>query len=708
MTGYPVFLNGRTTQNKPSWKLIKGRYGKPVLTPIWGADVTESRCIDVVKPSMMTTAEGQTPRSETILKTSWPNEMDNNRFKQSVQPPVREASMPLSDHVSVEERREKSAAECPMPPNGVTIDRSWHKVMNSNRNEKPIRTRALRTVVRESDCVEIKRGLQTVEADRCVDRDDEVRPGSGQAAALTTGGIGTVATNNRGGHCTDCNKKTTTSGTVRTNSGDVRKPLSGLLPLVVNKLTPTDGTGAMHYQWIVRESIKTTEMKMPRNYLEIPELKIPKLFLHLAEEARNSELVDDQSTDTKDVQPQRTGQTRPVLITEIMTSTPVLGSRASRVTNTSTEMIPDINRDKPVNRSGPVGQLSDTEQPIMLGVMTDKGANGPNGPVGHDVMLAGRMEMVNRPDPVGPYSGTEQSVFLRLDADQGEHIPTNRVHPGVKMFRTQPVADGPAGTDEMYAVHDEDRPTAGGPVGRFPDPGPLYYSKMSSPDDSYQPLVTGPSGTNGMNAINNPGRPTAGGPLGRPFKLDPMGPRAMLSLGDGNQPTSVGPVGRPWTPEQPGDKVTKPDYKRTTQTRSESESDTRAPDSVIQTESEVHRGRVNISKANGPTDSSVVPPSSGSVVHSLGKRTTQTKSESDSVAGIPDPVIRTGSEVQTDRVNISMANGPTDSTVTPPSSDSGVHSLGEQWENMSTNSTNTGSIQTVKTFYGGDTSQVDR
>ena len=59
-------------------------------------------------------------------------------------------------------------------------------------------------------------------------------------------------------------------------------------------------------------------------------------------------------------------------------------------------------------------------------------------------------------------------------------------------------------------------------------------------------------------------------------------------------------------------------------------------------------------------------------------------------------------------MNICMANGLTDSSVTPPSSDSGVHSLGEQWENMSTNSMNTGSIQTVKTFYGGDTSQVDR
>ena len=158
-------------------------------------------------------------------------------------------------------------------------------------------------------------------------------------------------------------------------------------------------------------------------------------------------------------------------------------------------MTPDMNLDKPMIGSGPVGQLSDTEQPETLGVMMKPGAHGPIGPVGRDVLLTGRLEMVARPDPVGPHSRPEQSVSLRLDADQGEHIPTHRVHPGVNMFRAQPVTDGPAGpdrtrrpvgTDEMYAVHDDVRPTAGGPVGRFPVPGPLKYSKISSPDDSYQ------------------------------------------------------------------------------------------------------------------------------------------------------------------------------------------------------------------------------
>ena len=42
---------------------------------------------------------------------------------------------------------------------------------------------------------------------------------------------------------------------------------------------------------------------------------------------------------------------------------------------------------------------------------------------------------------------------------------------------------------------------------------------------------------------------------------------------------------------------------------------------------------------------------------------------------IPDPAEETESPIQTDFTNLGD---------TPPSSDSGVHSLGEQWENMST------------------------
>ena len=429
------------------------------------------------------------------------------------------------------------------------------------------------------------------------------------------------------------------------------------------------------------------EMLIPRNYLEIPETRIPGVLFELAEEARNIILVDNQSCDTKDVHPQQTGLARPVFVTKMIDSPPVFQSRALRATNTSTEIIPNINlsgRGEPVNRSGPVGpqhnaeQLvllglntdkrgtaptgpvgpqNHTEQPVLLGVNTDKRGNAPNGPVGHDVMLAGQGEIVDRPDLVGPHSSTEQSVFLRLDVDQVDQVPASIVHPGVNMFRNQPVADGPAGpdrtrrpvgTDGMHAVYDADRQTAGGPVGRFFNLCPLGPSRMSSLDESYQPLAVGPSGTEGIYAGNDSDRPTAGGPVGRLFSLDPMGPSVLSSSGDGNQPPFVGPVGKPFITGRPGDQVSGPDCERMIQTRNESESAT----------------------------------------------------------GVPDPVVQTGSDVLTDRGNIDTANVPADSRDTPPSSDSGVHSLGEQWENMSTNSMDMESVQNEEPCYGGDASQV--
>ena len=102
--------------------------------------------------------------------------------------------------------------------------------------------------------------------------------------------------------------------------------------------------------------------------------------------------------------------------------------------------------------------------------------------------------------------------------------------------------------------------------------------------------------------------------------------------------------------------------KRLTQTKSVSKSVAGIPDPMIQTGSEVHTDQVNISMVNGPTDSTVISPSRDSDMRSLGERLTQTKSVSESVAGIPDPVIQTECEVQIDRVNISIANGPTDSS----------------------------------------------
>ena len=127
-----------------------------------------------------------------------------------------------------------------------------------------------------------------------------------------------------------------------------------------------------------------------------------------------------------------------------------------------------------------------------------------------------------------------------------------------------------------------------------------------------------------------------------------MGPSGMSSSDEWNQPPAVGPVGKPFINGPLGNQVSESDCRRTIQIRSESESTT----------------------------------------------------------GVPDPVIQTGSDVWTDGVNTGTANGPAGSGDTLPSSDSGVHSLGEQWKNMSTNSMDMESVQKGKPSYGGDTRQL--
>ena len=67
--------------------------------------------------------------------------------------------------------------------------------------------------------------------------------------------------------------------------------------------------------------------------------------------------------------------------------------------------------------------------------------------------------------------------------------------------------------------------------------------------------------------------------------------------------------------------------------------------------------------------------------------------------GILGPVDQTGSHVRSDFVKISMINGPASSGGTPPSSDSCIQSLGEQWVNMSTNSIDTESEQNESPTY---------
>ena len=312
------------------------------------------------------------------------------------------------------------------------------------------------------------------------------------------------------------------------------------------------------------------------------------MFLDLAEEARNVKVESGRSCCMEEVRSQGTGLTRPVFVTAMADSPPVLKKGALRATGVSTEMIPIMSsagRCEPVDRSGLVGPQNKTEQPVLLGLNVDQVGTAPAGPVGADIM----------------------------------------------MDRIQPVAEGPVGlnstrrpvgTEGMFSASDSDRPTADGPVGRFITHNPVGPDRILSTCD--------------------PDRPVADGPVGQLLKLGPVGPRRMFCIDELNQPVAVGPVGQPFTPGPVGNHVRVSDCERMD----------RIDDSPV-----------------GST-------------------------------GILDPVNQTGSPIQTDSMKIGTTNEPASLGDTPPSSDSGVHSLGEQWENMSTNSMDMESEQNERPTYG--------
>ena len=83
---------------------------------------------------------------------------------------------------------------------------------------------------------------------------------------------------------------------------------------VVAKEAHTDGTRVVQYQSDDQNSMKTTIMQMPMDFLEIPEPLLPQVFLKLAEEESG------QSCYTEEVQSQKAGLIRPVFVTVIENS----------------------------------------------------------------------------------------------------------------------------------------------------------------------------------------------------------------------------------------------------------------------------------------------------------------------------------------------------------------------------------------------------
>ena len=225
---------------------------------------------------------------------------------------------------------------------------------------------------------------------------------------------------------------------------------------VVAKEAHTDGTRVVQCQSDNHNSMKTTIMQMPMDFLEIPEPSLPQGFLKLDEEARNVNVESGQSCYTEEVQSQGAGLTRPVFVNITEDSSSVVEEGVMTAPGVSTERIPPVfsaGHCYPVDQLGLVGPWDKTEQSILPGSDTKEVGTDPAGPVGPHVTV----------DPIQPVA----------EGPVGQYITRH-----------------PVGPDGMLSTCDSDQPMADGPLVRFTTLGPVGSDRMLSTCDSDQPVAS--------------------------------------------------------------------------------------------------------------------------------------------------------------------------------------------------------------------------
>ena len=361
----------------------------------------------------------------------------------------------------------------PAPQNAKMNLRKSPMDMNTNRNVKLMQVSSQVAERASSDGATNKQyqsayrqSTKTTVTETYANFADKPKPTQYQGTAVAAEEAGTDGTTNVQCRSSDYDKMKTTVMKLPTDVVQFTEPTLSRVSPVVAEMAHTDGTRVMQYQPDDQNSIKTTNMQMAMDYLEIPEPALPRGFLKLAEEARNVKVESGRFCYTEEVQSQGAGWIKPVFVTVVEYSSPVLRKGATIAAGISTEMVPTN-------------------------------------------LSAGRREPVNQLGLVGPQNKTEQSVLPGSDADVVGTVPMGPVGPNVTVDEIQPVAEGPVGLyitrrpvgpDRTFSTRDPDRPVADGPVG---------------PERTFSTC--------------DPDRPVADGPVCQSFILGPLGPRRMYN-----------------------------------------------------------------------------------------------------------------------------------------------------------------------------------
>ena len=191
---------------------------------------------------------------------------------------------------------------CPTSQDDMTMNLPMDT--NMNRYEKPVQTPVGVAEMAKPDLYILRQRESTTAAEVGRKLCDLTEPSRCQETEVEAEGAVTGAIMSILYRCCDCGIRITPGRNSATDGDEYREPMPIQMCWVEPKKAPLDGTRIAQYWLISQASVGGTEMLRPRSSLYVPVLRMPVVFLKLAEEARNSKVVDDQPTDMMEVQPQ--------------------------------------------------------------------------------------------------------------------------------------------------------------------------------------------------------------------------------------------------------------------------------------------------------------------------------------------------------------------------------------------------------------------
>ena len=237
------------------------RHGGPVQTPSRGTGGFKREYVQTKQRFRTTAAAGPNPQRGTVCQKSWHKAENQDRCVNPIRLPSAGAKMTNPDYTMTLRN----------PRNTVGGSQSsW------NRCDKGIQTPSDWNERDKTTSVAISRGMMTTPAEICVSRSNKEKPSRYYKTAVAAVETDANGTKEGKDQFRDIDGHRTATRAGQMNCGRVAEPVTGPVRPVIPNMNAMNGTDMMHYEWIVRESVRATEALTPITSTAIAE-EVPTL-----------------------------------------------------------------------------------------------------------------------------------------------------------------------------------------------------------------------------------------------------------------------------------------------------------------------------------------------------------------------------------------------------------------------------------------------